>query len=360
MHEKQAIMWLVVDCGRMDKIEEVVKRRRIPKWVVPVAGYGISAASLVWVFAKFPFAQLGEHLHTLNWTWVAIAVATEVAVYFADAWRWMALLGPVGEPPFFSCLQAVFVGLFANDILPARTGEIIRCFLLSYKNQVPVSIVLTSDLVLRIMDGLWIVVLYLAITAQVSTHVAVDRAMVAFGAGAVAIALIFLWVLFHRQHAHHFANQRSWAARFIHLMEEVHRLGHWREMGVTMAIGGIYWILQALAIWAICRADNFEFDAAQVMFLLVVKTVVTLVPSAPANMGLYQSSAVYALGLLLTEKGPAEVLAEIMFVVLTLPLMVGGAIAIASAGLNLSDLHRHAHHAHRTARLRPRTPQEGH
>ena len=353
-------MWLVTDSGRMDKIEEAVKRRRIPKWVIPATGYGVSAASLIWVFSKFPFGQLGEHLKTLSWTWVAVAIGVEIAVYFADAWRWMVLLGPAGDPPFMSCLQAVFVGLFANDILPAKTGEIIRCFLLSYKNDIHVPIVLTSDVVLRIMDGLWIVILYLAVTGQISTHVRVDEAMVVFGAGALAIALVFLWVLFHRQHAHHFANNRSWAARFIHLLEEVHTLGHWREMGITMAIGGIYWILQAVAIWAICRADKFEFGASEVVFLLVVKTVVTLVPSAPANMGLYQSSTVYALGLLLTEKGPAEVLAEIMFVVLTLPLVVGGAIAIASAGYNLSDLHRHAHHAHRTARLRHRTPQEGH
>ena len=348
----QAIMWLVVTGA-------INTPRGIPKWVLPVAGYGISALSLIWVFSKFPFAQLGDHLRTLSWAWVALAIVTEIAVYFADAWRWMALLAPVGAPPFLSCLQSVFVGLFANDILPAKTGEIIRCFLLSYKNDIAVSIVITSDVMLRIMDGLWIVILYLIITAQVSTHVAVDRGMWGFGTGAVAIGLVFLWVLFHRQHAHHFVNNKSWAARFIHLLEEIHQLGHWRELGVSMAIGGLYWVLQALAIWAICRADKFEYNGSEIIFLLVVKTVVTLVPSAPANMGLYQSSAVYAMGLLLTEKGPAEVLAEIMFVVLTLPLVVGGAIAIASAGFNLSDLHRHAHDAHRTSKLKRQRPQAG-
>ena len=32
-----------------------------------------SAASLVWVFSKFPYVQLGDHLRTLNWNWVALA-----------------------------------------------------------------------------------------------------------------------------------------------------------------------------------------------------------------------------------------------------------------------------------------------
>jgi uncharacterized protein (TIRG00374 family) len=292
---------------------------------------------------------------------VAIAILAEAAVYFIDAWRWMVLLRPAGSPSFGCCLQAVFVGLLANDILPAKTGEVIRCFLLSYKTDVHLSAAITSDVILRIMDGLWIVVLYLIITSQISAHRMVDDGMWIFGSVVVAVGVIILWALFHRQHAHRFVNNRSWAARFVHELEEIHRLGHWRELGISMAIGGAYWIVQAFAVWAVCRADNFYYGGAEVMFILIVKTVGTLVPSAPANMGLYQSSTVYALGLLLTEKGEAAILAEIMFVVLTLPLILGGAFAIASAGFNLNDLHRHAHEAHSTRKLKMKDgrPQEG-
>ena len=334
----------------MNTIEVSLRKRKIPKWVVPVFGYGISAISLVWVFSKFPFAQLGHHLRTLDWRWVALAIVTEVLVYFADAWRWMVLLSPVGAPSFASCLQGVFVGLLANDILPARAGELIRCFLLSYKTKVHLSLAITSDLIERIMDGVWIVLIYLASTFSVSSHRAVDDVMWLFGSGVVVISLLILWVLFHRQHAHHFVNNRSWGARFVQLFEEIHSLGHWRELGLAFAIGAVYWSLQATAVWAICRADKFHFDVSQIAFLLVVKTVYTVVPSAPASVGLYQWSAAYALMSIQTEKGPAEVMAEIMFVFLTLPLILGGAIAIASAGFKLDDLHRHAHDAH-TRRL---------
>jgi len=141
----------------------------------------------------------------------------------------------VGAPPFASCLQAVFVGLLANDILPARAGEIIRCFLLSYKTKVHLSLAITSDFIERIMDGLWIVLIYLAVTVSVSTHRAVDDVMWVFGSSVVAISLLIIWVLFHRQHAHHFANRRSWGARLIQLFEELHSLGHWRELGIAFA-----------------------------------------------------------------------------------------------------------------------------
>jgi len=332
----------------MDTLEASLRKRRIPKWALPVFGYGISAISLIWVFSKFPFAQLGHHLRNMEWKWVALAIIAEVFVYFADAWRWMVLLRPAGAPSFVSCLQAVFVGLFANDILPARTGEIIRCFLLSYKTEVHLPLALTSDFIERIMDGLWIVLIYLIITFRVSTHRAVTDVMWVFGSVVLAISLLILWILFHRQKAHHFVNNRSWGARFVHLFEEIHNLGHWRELRNAFAIGGLYWLLQGLAIWAIARGDAFYFGPSEIAFLLVIKTVGTLAPSAPASMGLYQSSTVYALRLLLTERGEAEILAEIMFTFLTLPLIIGGAVAIASAGFSLKNLHLHAHHAHST------------
>ena len=66
------------------------------------------------------------------------------------------------------------------------------------------------------MDGLWIVILYLLVTFQIGSHTMVNRIMWGFGSGVLVVSLILLWVLFHRQHAHHFVNNTSWAARFIH------------------------------------------------------------------------------------------------------------------------------------------------
>lgn len=330
----------------MDTVEASLRRRGIPKWALPVFGYGISAISLVWVFSKFPFVQLGQQLRTIHWSWVALAILAEVLVYFAEAWRWAVLLKPAGAPPFLSCLQAVFVGLLYNDILPARTGEVVRCFLLSYKTNIHLPLTLTSDLIERIMDGVWIVLIYLAVTPFVTRHPDVDYVMWIFGSVVVVIAAILLWMLFHRQGAHHFLNSRSWGRRVIHVLDEIHALGHWRELGLAFLIGGLYWALQAVAIWALAKADDFDFGVASVTFILVVRTVYTVIPSAPASMGTYQFAIVHALRLLLTERANSQIFAEIAFSILTLPLLVGGAVALASAGFSLKNLHLHAHSAH--------------
>jgi uncharacterized protein (TIRG00374 family) len=330
----------------MDTVEAPPKRRGVPKWLVPAIGYAVSAASLIWVFWKFPWAQLGDDLRRLEWNWVVLAILFEVAVYFVDAWRWKALLEPIGAPSFGLCLQAVFVGVLANDILPAKTGEVVRCFLLSYETEVPLSLAITSDVILRVMDGLWIVIAYLLITFQISTHVDVTRGMWFFGTGAVAVSILVLFVLFRRQHAHHFVRTTSWAARFTHLLDEIHRLGHWRELRSAMAIGGFYWLSQMLAIWALTKADRFDLGLSAAAFLLVVKAVLTLIPNAPANMGAYQAAVMYASTFLFIEHASAQPFAEIMFGFLTLPAAVGGAIALLFADIDLLTLRRRAHREH--------------
>jgi uncharacterized protein (TIRG00374 family) len=317
----------------------------IPKWVIPVIGYTISGASLVWVFSKFPYAQLGEHLRTMDWAWVAVAVVLEIVIYFVDAWRWAALLKPVGAPSFRLCLQSVFVGLFANDVLPAKAGEVIRCFLLSFETEVSLSLAITSNVILRIMDGAWILIIYLLITLQVSTHVIESRIMWIFGVGVVVVSAGILIVLFRRQHTHHFVKNTSWAARFIHVLEEIHRLGRWPELRTAMWISSIYWLTQVLAVWALTRSDKFDLGISGAAFLLVVKAVWTLLPSAPANVGLYQLATEQAMAMLLVERPDAQIFAQIMFWFLTLPGVIGGAIAVGFAGLNITDLHRHAKRA---------------
>ena len=247
------------------------------------------------------------------------------------------------------CLQAVFVGIFANDVLPARAGELVRCFLLSYESEVSLSLAFTSDVILRVMDGLWIVILYAIVTLSVGSHSAVNDVMWVFGAGVTGISLAILFILFRREHAREFLQERSWAARFAHLLHEIHRLGHWRELGLAMFGSGLYWLTQAIAIWALARADAFDFGLGAAAFVLAVKAIGTMIPNAPANVGAYQAAMMYALGLLLVERANAQIFSQLAFWMLTLPAILGGAIAVAVTGFDIKDLHMHAKRAHEAA-----------
>ncbi len=331
----------------MDIVAGPKAGRKVSSWLVPLLGYTISLATLIWAFAKFPLAQMGEHLRTMSWGWLILAMVIEVASHLLDAWRWRELLRPAAVPAYGAAVQASFAGLFVNDLVPARVGEAVRCFLLTYKTEIRLPLVITSMVILRVMDGIWIVIFYFATSFVVEGAGAVTGVMAIYAAVVTAISLLLLFVLFRRHHAHHFVSNSGWAARFAHFLDEIHKLGNWREIRIVMLSSGVYWAMQICAAWAVTRADNFYFTFGQMAFLLVVKNVGTLVPTAPAGVGAYQATAIYALRHFFTEAPDAKILAELLFGFLTLPGLIGGAIAVALAGYNLKDLVRHAQELHR-------------
>src|SRR5579872_6985346 len=148
--------------------EDLVKsRRRIPGWLMPALGYTLSVASLIWVFHGFNLQQTLADLASLDWRYVVIAVIFELLVYLCHAWRWNMLLAPIARVPFWRSVQAIFIGLYANDILPLRTGEVIRCYLVAHWNGIPISLSFSSAVIERILDGIWLVVALLITTRPV-------------------------------------------------------------------------------------------------------------------------------------------------------------------------------------------------
>src|SRR5437763_8675039 len=119
-------------CGQPVRIEQEIPklRRKIPSWWMPALGYTLSAASLIWVFHGFNLQQTLAEFATLDWRYVSIAVIFELSVYLSHAWRWNILLRPVARVPFWRSVQAIYIGLYANEIIPLRSGEAIRCYLL--------------------------------------------------------------------------------------------------------------------------------------------------------------------------------------------------------------------------------------
>src|SRR5215469_13000464 len=139
--------------------------RKVPSWVFQAAGYAVSAICLVWVMHKYDWHELIPTIRQLEWRWVLLAVAADLAVYITHGWRWQTLLEPVVRLRLWRTVQAIYIGLFANEVLPLRTGEVIRCYLLAHWNNFRISLSFASAAVERLIDGFWMLATFL-ITAS--------------------------------------------------------------------------------------------------------------------------------------------------------------------------------------------------
>src|SRR5215831_2331973 len=141
-------------------------RGKIPGWLMPALGYTLSAVSLIWVFRGFDFRKTLADLESLDWRYVSVAVIFALAVYLSHAWRWKLLLRPVARTNYWRAVQSIYIGLYANEILPLRTGELIRCYLLAHWSEIPISLAISSAAIERTLDGIWLV-LALFITTRI-------------------------------------------------------------------------------------------------------------------------------------------------------------------------------------------------
>src|SRR5579862_8784785 len=118
----------------------------------------VSLAGLGWALHGVVWSELWEEIRELDWRWIALGAAADLVAYLIQGWRWSLLLRPLGPVSVWSATRAIFVGLFANEVLPLRGGELIRCFLVTRWSEIPISVTLASALIERIFDGLVLMV----------------------------------------------------------------------------------------------------------------------------------------------------------------------------------------------------------
>ena len=319
-----------------------VPRPRIPTWVLPVVGYGVSAASLVWVYWGFDWKNDLPKLGAIHWRWVTYAIASDVAAYFVGGWRWSLLLSPIAPAEFLRSTQAIFVGLFTNSILPFRPGELVRTYLQARWLEIPYSVCLASVVVERILDGILLVLGFYTVTLflPVPGYLQDGSLVLAVGVGTLTVLLAI--AMFHKHHAHAAVARSRWAAMLWHVVEGLHDMGNSRSFPAAVAVSALYLAAQLLPIYALARGLGLDLPLGALAVVLVILRIGTVVPQAPGNVGGFQFFTVVALQLFQVDKGVAAGFATLLFLVVTVPLLVGGAVAVALTGIRIKDLQHHA------------------
>ena len=189
----------------------------------------------------------------MNRWWVSVAVVSDILVYVIHGYRWSYLLRPLGGATPWHCVRAIYVGLYANEILPFRTGELIRCYLQTRWTGLPFSVTLTSALIERIFDGIWLV-LFLAVTTQFITLPPFLRDMAWFLVALLVVAIGLLgFAMFHKQKDSPMMQRKSMAKIRI-LLDDLYAVGHSRYLYLSALMSLPYLLMQMIPIYATMKA----------------------------------------------------------------------------------------------------------
>ena len=125
-------------------------------WLRTLFSYTLGFVCLFWVFHNYDFSDLLRRVAAMNPYWVAAAIVCDVLSYVCQGLRWRLLLRPVGSISIMRSTQAIYAGLFVNEMLPMKLGELVRAFLVSRWTSIKISSIGASILVERLCDGVWL------------------------------------------------------------------------------------------------------------------------------------------------------------------------------------------------------------
>jgi uncharacterized protein (TIRG00374 family) len=329
-------------------------RRKMPSWLPQLLGYGLSIGCLLWVLRGYRVKGLMHDIGSLDWRWVSLAMLADLAVYVAQGWRWNTLLAPVVRLRLWRTVQAIYIGLFANEVLPLRAGELIRCYLLAHWNDLRLSLSFASAAVERVIDGIWMLLAFL-ITAAFVKGIPRDLIILVQVLGALIIlsAGALVWIASTRRETHAVDGESRWSSILRHVTEGLQLMGNPRTLGLTSAISLLYLLLQVLVVYALMKSYGLDLSFWVAAGVLAIIRVATVVPNAPGNVGLMNVACVLALRLFDVETNDAKTFSFILLGAQSFPLLLGGAIATALTGSNIGELHARAR---RGVHSNPRSP----
>lgn len=253
-----------------------------------VAGLAVSALFLWFALRGFDFASLKEGIAHLKWPYTSLGVLMFVLVISLRALRWLIVLQSVVSVRFGEVFPTVGLGYLANNVLPARGGELVRAAALSRKTGESFAEIAGSLIADRVLDliGFFFVML-LAARLLPWNRVPIVPVSVA---AVVGLAGMFLFTKI-------LSRVRPEASRGLmqKLLSFAKKLGAGfsaiRSPGRVAALIGLstcIWMTDVLSAVVQARAFGLELSFLKACGLLVGIATGVSIPAAPGFVGTYE------------------------------------------------------------------------
>lgn len=320
----------------------VERTRKLRTWTIIIATNVLSLLCMIWVLNGAGLSHIWSEVQHMHWGWVAVAVVSNVLVFLLQGWRWKLLLKPVENVPFAQTTEAIYVGMFANEVLPFRAGELIRCFLLSKSSDLPLSVTFASALIERMFDGTWLMVCFFYCLHMGKLPRVLLNGGYILGVMIVFCAAVFASAMYARKQSIDRFFGMAWPHWFSTLIEDLQLIGHSRYLYFSFLVSGVFMLSQVVPVYALVLANGLAVSWKASFVMMVLLRLASIVPQAPGNLGSFQWVAAHTLMMFGLATSHAKRFSLILWAVVTIPLIVVGFIALALEGINMSHLHREA------------------
>src|SRR6478752_862070 len=225
-------------------------------------GIAISLVAIVILLRSIDVAEVVAILRGASPAWIAVMVIATLVDIGARGARWQALLAPIATIAYRRVLGYTYIGYLANNVLPARLGELYRSHALGEGEGVSRTTVLGTVVVERVVDTVMVVAIAAVAVLVLSVRGAMSSAVL-LGLAFVALLVIVLGLGIAAHRLPGAARVTELIARRPRLLELARRLreglavaGQPKVIVAALAFSGLAWSASTLTFLAAGQAVN--------------------------------------------------------------------------------------------------------
>lgn len=303
-----------------------------------LVGIGISVVALVIAVRGVDLARTADVLRSASPGWIALMLGFSVLDISLRGARWQRLIAPIQRIAYPRMLGYLLIGYLANNVLPARLGELVRSHYLGDREGISRTTALGTVVVERVIDTTAVVLIAAAAILLLQVKgVAPNVVLVGLAVSALLVAGLAVGIVAHRL---------PYADRLIEQVERwptIVSLGSRLRGGLAVAtqprtvaaavvLTLLAWSMSLLAFAAAGQAVGVQLTIGEAALLSAGVALFTAIPSAPGYLGTFEFAAVGLAQTFGIEAGPAFALALLAHAGILLVTSVGGAVALLRLG----------------------------
>ncbi len=303
-----------------------------------IVGAAVSVAAIWLVLRGVDLARTGDVLSHADFSWIAFGAVLVVADLSLRTLRWQRLVRPIALVRYRSMLGYLLIGYLANNVLPARLGELVRSHYLGDREGVSRASALGTVVVERVVDLVAVVAIASASLLVLSVRgVVASAVLVGTGVAGLFLVVLVLGIVAHRLPGadrigalvDRWPTVRQMARSLQGGLAVAARP---RTLGEALIVSAASWSVAILAFAAVGQSIGIQLSIGQAALIASGVALASAVPAGPSNLGTFEFAAVEIGKAIGVQADSAFALALILHATILVVTSIGGGIAFARIG----------------------------
>lgn len=303
---------------------------------------GIACLAAVFIFYARP-EEIIENLRHVHFGYLLLGAVGIVGFLLLRAVRWRFMLN--NAAPYSQVFHIQNIGYMLTQLLPLRLGDVARAILIGNVPPITIAQGISTMVVERLLDMLFIVVLLPFTLSGLDTLPEWMRSFALFS-GFAAIGGIIVLIIAANQRERAltiadrlmarllpFLNRANWVRRLDEVLIGLNSLTSLRSGFILLGLSILIWIPVTWAYYFIMRAVGLEPTWAITGFVMCAAAFSVAVPSTPGQAGPYHFAVISALQLYGQPAAESAGFAFLYHIVNIIVMVLFGILGILGTGV---------------------------